>query len=315
MRLVALLGVVVVALVGLVLLLDVVSLSELVDKTKEENEEEREWRILPPSPDDPLRVPESSSPLPSAQALNKTRFEEAMVHYAQLHADSLCGLVPPRYLIWICRGHCPGWGDRVRGMMTVMTLGILTNRTVLFSIENNDMPLTDIYKADPIDWDRKVDEGGMIRVNGLSARKPCTFLERKVMRALLDERGIVVNTNGWCWDHFASHPNFASERERLGIEGTQFWRSILFKTFLSPTLKLTESLSRYLPKSGPSRAVHIRTGIISSENEPRFPTDKDQHFGNILHCLNQSLSSLPEEAEVPTFLAVDNEDIIPDFRY
>ena len=316
MRVVVVLGVLVAALVVLVLLFDVVSLSEL-GKAREEITEERELKRAPPallpSPsDDPPLMPESSSPSPSALAFGKTGFEEAMERYIQMHADSLRGVVQPRYLIWVCRGYCPGWGDRVRGMLTVMTLGVLTNRTVLFSMDGKDMPLTDIYQADPIDWNRNVDEGGMIQMDCLHASNPCACLQDNgIISALREEKGIVVNTNGWCWDHFASHPDLASERERLGIDGTRFWRSILFKKFLPPTLKLTESLSHYLPKSGPSRAVHIRTGVISSENGPRFPAEKDQHIENVLHCLNESLSALPEKAEVPTFLAVDNENIIP----
>ena len=88
----------------------------------------------------------------SLLALNKVRMELLSQQYAKiLNLSSFDQPRSHKTMVYSCRQRCKGWGDRIRGVMSVYILALLTRRRFMIDM-NIPCPLSHFLQPNIVNW-------------------------------------------------------------------------------------------------------------------------------------------------------------------
>lgn len=100
-----------------------------------------------------------------------------------------------KFLVYQCKNYCGGIGDRMRGMIRVFYLAILTQRIFLIDYDNEGFSLADVFEENLIHWNWRPYKGlefkNVKTVNAIDHALDENYLKTG------DEDVIVVRTNLW----------------------------------------------------------------------------------------------------------------------
>eukprot|EP00195_Chlamydomonas_chlamydogama_P014630 CAMPEP_0202897766 /NCGR_PEP_ID=MMETSP1392-20130828/6450_1 /ASSEMBLY_ACC=CAM_ASM_000868 /TAXON_ID=225041 /ORGANISM="Chlamydomonas chlamydogama, Strain SAG 11-48b" /LENGTH=307 /DNA_ID=CAMNT_0049583505 /DNA_START=282 /DNA_END=1202 /DNA_ORIENTATION=+ len=236
---------------------------------------------------------------------------EWITNYAKFHRQSLQKPVAEqRFMLFYCNksaSHCPGLGDRLRGMEEVFKLAQYTNRTVLFQWTFPE-PLEVVFSpAGNIDW-RVMPQYGQQVMKNVSLRwntlepVPKEISSNALTNTLGKVPTIVVTTNvydpmgeklpGEPLGHFISN-------QRSCILHELFKPSELLRTHvLDMRKKLFGSTAvKYV-------AVHLRLGGLTGE---MWAIDRFDHFQGLMAAMSCARDlAAAHNVTSPVLLLTDN---------
>jgi hypothetical protein len=163
-----------------------------------------------------------------------------------------------KYLVYECKYHCGGWADRLKGIMSVYTLSLLTNRSFLIDMRT-PCNFTRLFMPNTIDW--RVKEENIININK-RLYKDCLnnfkaeCLTENDFDALTNTSSskpiFVIKTNQDWLSHFSTMPHFQAQILKLGFNSSEELKlHLVFHQFYQRLFKLTPSLEeKYLRVKG-----------------------------------------------------------------
>ena len=233
--------------------------------------------------------------------------------YIKLHADIVSGRAPPRFLRWSCSSPmCPGWGDRLRGIMNTLVVGILTNRAVL--IDQSRVNLLPYYRTDVINYAFKVPEGTPEPLLDCGGMYMCPCTANLVAHSRGEDPYVSHIGMSWCFEGLMTDPALDEAREllfkHLG-EDAPSWRTIFFETFFKPTPLLDSLIDEIWKPSPNSVGIHIRSGMMGPDQN-RFPGTLEEYLADFASCAVTGTESFPEPP-LEIFVACDNTEVTAKF--
>ena len=265
--------------------------------------EESAPQIVPQTPKVTLG---SSSPIPQPRSPPP---QGLLANYIKLHADIISGNAPPRFLQWTCPPLCPGWGDRIRGILNTIVVGVLTNRAVL--IDQSTVDLVRFYKTDVINYafEPTIPPDVFHACHPVYVCSPCTDDLPSLSQG--DLPFIKSSGSSWCFEKLMSHPVLEEARELLfeGLgEHSPFWRTIFYEAFFQPTPLLDSAIASIWNPSHNSIGIHLRTGLVSKDDSQLHGTLEEYLTETALCIANRTESISGSSVEV--FIAGDNEEAV-----
>ena len=231
------------------------------------------------------------------------KLDQLLTEYAVLHADILSGKVADgKFIRWIC-GWCYGWGDRIRGIITVLTLAIIHKRAFVIELNQVGVHLNELYNDSFIRWTHKPVFKNDTLVS-YSYPKSCNFLREGVANASSSDM-ITVFSNLDCSGKFASLLPGWKDTDG-GIEDVLNWRGVLMDKVFPLTMKLRLLIIKTIP-NGVDVGIHIRSGIIN--NRVGTNLDATRFHGTpdaLAEIYTECLTKVHPGAAPNVFIAADN---------
>ena len=158
-------------------------------------------------------------------------------------------IIPNKYLIYECKFHCGGWADRLKGIMSVYALSLLTNRHFLIDIRT-PCNFSHLFMPNQIDW--------LPEHSGLHRNTKRTYIDclnnfepeclAKANYFLDNEHHlpvIAIKANQEWLTYFSKNSLFRSKILNLGFNSTQLFRlHLVFHQFYAKLLRLTPDMEK-----------------------------------------------------------------------
>jgi hypothetical protein len=177
------------------------------------------------------------------------------------------------YLVYECKFFCGGWADRLKGIMSVYMLSLLTNRPFLIDMRT-PCNLNKLIRPNNVDWrvfNKKLNlnsrENRIYRdcLNDFNAT--ClTELDYKVITSSGDKEIFAIKTNQDWFRHFSNSSRFKSQIIKLGFNASQnFKLHLVFHQFYQSLLKLAPKLEEKYIKAKKDAHLTKRTKIYCAQ--------------------------------------------------
>ena len=225
-----------------------------------------------------------------------------------------------KYIIYQCREFCGGWGDRMRGILSVYALSLLLNREFRI-LMNYPCPITDLLQSNDIKWDSTIEEKDKMsnfEINTIDDRNkfsqnisildPDTFL---------NNYEIITIANNVDWTYSMTGNKLLKEKiKNLGFNTQKFrlknlifeWYHKLFR--LKPSLQ--EKYDQFLTKVKSQNntkllCVQIRTGGIRSNHKRDKLFNSYESTKKFWKFINKNFLNDSKIDNFKLFITTDNE--------
>jgi len=235
----------------------------------------------------------------------------ALKSYTKLHQSITSGVNPSRKYVRIeCGGFCGGWGDRLKGMLNAIALGLLLDRAFIVDLMQAGLPLSEIYQPSPVKWNARLFGSKKLSIRCIDGHCGCLIDALKLTTEpnFLDQYdGIELISNQDCSGALMNINMFAEKRKQLGIDSNPAWRGQLMDEYFKPTPALETLMHKFfINGKWPEYAIHVRTGLIPGDPQ-RFTGRLDAWINSYVSCLEMLK---PNVTDAPVFIAVDNQQAL-----
>jgi len=219
-----------------------------------------------------------------------------MNDYAKMHKRALENPKGHKFLVYVCKSGCGGWGDRLKGIFLAFTISLLTDRVFLID-HSNPVDLTTSLIPNRIDWHRLnvTNYDGFKRAGQQVFDQPEWYRELLLNSTMEFEGADVVllcsNLNLIEW--VMMNPYFETKRNQV-FKHThpRLLMGCFFEYLFTPSDYLSEKVVEIKRESNILCAeavigIQIRAGLGVNEIADRFTTDA-RFFVNCAHNISRS---------------------------
>lgn len=241
------------------------------------------------------------------------KLSQLLEHYEELHKEIVSNGTG-KYIRWTCSWWCFGWGDRIRGIMTVLTLAIIHKRAFVIELDQVEVPLTALYREPSIHWSYSPEFNAESNIECLTPGTTCSCIHDKIMNASNVDM-LSIHTNQDCAGYFAPllpgwHTVKARGDQRVidyGIEEVLNWKGILMQRVFPISTELEKYINETVP-NGFDIALHIRSGFINGRDYIRFSDSPQALAETYARCISKVVKELAPEHQMnpKIFIATDN---------
>ena len=152
-----------------------------------------------------------------------------------------------KYLVYECQSSCGGWADRLKGIISVFALSLLTNRQFIINI-TNPCNFSQLFVPNEVNWDPSpiVLQGNATttRITCMTAANiECIELFTLKKSKLLDESGVLIIRTNRDFIHFPYENKDLREKIlNLGFSPNNFTSEYLFHEWYNKLFKLEPNL-------------------------------------------------------------------------
>ena len=174
-----------------------------------------------------------------------------------------------KYLVYECKFRCGGWADRLKGIMSVYALSLLTNRHFIIDIRS-PCNFSHLFVPNEIDWLPPIG----IDLKRKRIYKDClnSFEPRCIEKFLIgdkkifDEKILTLKINQEWLTFFSRNIYFQSQILKLGFNSTkEFEFHHIFHQFYQRLFKLAPSLENKYQKMKSNLNLNNRTQIYCAQ--------------------------------------------------
>ena len=234
---------------------------------------------------------------------NFSSFDDFLDSYEQFHALVLSGKSPRRdkFIQFVCNPGdiCGGWGDRVKGIMNVAALAMVTRRAFLVREFSVNVPLTRYYKPSPIQWDYQ--PPGIASHTALCIDQACSCLDRAMGLQNKDstfnwldrQQLLIIHSNGQCYQHIPTISQLSNEVNRIHLVGN--WQQRIYERYFKVTSEVTNAMTivtglgegEMIKTNVPIIGIHVRSGLGKNDPTVRYSVPLETLLSSYMNCFDQ----------------------------
>ncbi|CAF3503637.1 unnamed protein product [Adineta steineri] len=97
-----------------------------------------------------------------------------------------------KYLVYVCHENCGGWGDRLRGIMSLFMLSLMLDRNFRIEI-THPCNLTHILRPNLYNWTQSID--GLIAIDPITHRRRFNLTRKMLITTANTQQNILTNVS------------------------------------------------------------------------------------------------------------------------
>ncbi|CAF2699652.1 unnamed protein product [Rotaria sp. Silwood2] len=97
-----------------------------------------------------------------------------------------------KYLVYVCHENCGGWGDRLRGIMSLFMLSLMLDRNFRIEI-THPCNLTHILRPNLYNWEQPID--GLVVVDPITHRRRFNLTRKMLITAPNGRKEVLTNVS------------------------------------------------------------------------------------------------------------------------
>ena len=225
-----------------------------------------------------------------------------------------------KYMKYQCSKFCGGWGDRLRGILSVYALSLLLNREFRIMI-NHPCSITNLLQSNEIKWDSEIEyEDKMTNyvINTIDNRNKFTQnISNLDPDSFLNNYDIITIANNVDWTYYMVRNKFLKKKiKNLGFNIHKFrLKNLMFEWYhkffkLQPSLQ--EKYDQFLTKlkienNAKLLCVQIRTGGIRSNHKRDKLFNSYENTKKFWKFINKKFLNDSKIDNFKLFITTDNE--------
>jgi hypothetical protein len=174
-----------------------------------------------------------------------------------------------KYIIYECKFHCGGWADRLKGIMSLYALSLLTNRHFLIDIRT-PCNFSNLFMPNKIDW---LPEHSLLQNNKRTYIECLNNFEPECIAKanyFLDDKHqlpvIAIKSNQEWFTNFSKNSLFHSKILNLGFNSTQLFKlHLVFHQFYKKLFRLTPHMEKKYNEIKRSARITDKTQIFCAQ--------------------------------------------------
>ncbi|CAF1213398.1 unnamed protein product [Rotaria sordida] len=244
---------------------------------------------------------------------------------------------PGKYLVYVCHENCGGWGDRLRGIMSLFMLSLMLDRNFRIEI-THPCNLTHILRPNLYNWTQSID--GLVVVDPITHRRRFNLTRKMLITTANARKEVLTNVSQilynnrsidsiWSedvlyWatnkDYFYQLSNNIFYRKKFKSYGImtkyniklEILFSLFYEILFRPVNKIQQHILQYKLKH---KNNHIICAQIRTGKNPTIPHDKVlPGRQNISEMIFSFIDSNNSNINSQIFLTTDNEQVYHEAR-
>ena len=180
-----------------------------------------------------------------------------------------------KYLIYECKFHCGGWADRLKGIMSVYALSLLTNRHFIIDIRT-PCNFSKLFMPNKIDWLSNHHANSLfyskskfnkrIYTDCLNNFEPICLTKFNYLLDNDQQRIFSIKANQEWLTYFSKSSLFRSQILQLGFNSTNLFRlHLVFRQFYQRLFKLTPPMTEKYARIKRDARITPQTQIFCAQ--------------------------------------------------